>query len=233
MSADVPQELPAAVLPAAAPAEAGDTRKTGRWVDSLGGDDRRSYWAYVPPSIKPDHPWALVVWLHPAGDTKEAEVLRAWQSHCDRRGIILVGPKNSQPSGWTPADVDFITDLVEDIRERYAVDPLRIVAHGMGDGSRMAAAVAFREREVFRGVSLVGAALGSPPPEAHPEHPLQFHLICGEDDAALEAVEETVKALRTLKFPVLFIPVPDLGQEYPPAEIIDALARWVDALDRI
>ncbi|MGD9856017.1 MAG: PDZ domain-containing protein, partial [Planctomycetaceae bacterium] len=233
MTADVPAELPSDSVPAAAQANGEQRPKTGRFVDMLDGDEQRPYWAYVPPEDTPLSSSGLVIWLHPSGDTKEAEVLKAWQGECDRRGIILIGPKTVQSGGWTPGDVDFVSDLVADIRERYTIDPLRIVLHGYGDAALMAAAVAFREREIYRGLSLVGAALQSAPPESHPDYPLQFHFVCGDKDPAFEDVEKTATALRELMFPVTETEVPDLGHEYPAADAIGAIARWVDALDRI
>ncbi len=233
MTAEVLDDFPSDSRPACQPADGDDSPKTGRWVGTLDGDDERSYWAYVPADYNPDFSYGLAVWLHPAGDTMEADVLKAWQAACDRRGIVLVGPKTSQPSGWRPDDADFVTDLVGHIKDQYTIDPLRIAVHAFGDAARMAAAVAFEKRDMFRGVSLVGAALRSPPPENHPEFPLQFHFTCGDKDPALEAVEKTAEALRELKFPVSVTSVPDLGHEYPSADVIGPIARWVDALDRI
>ncbi len=232
MTAAVPDDLPSDSRPAGQQADGNESPKTGRWVGKL-GDDEQSFWAYVPADYNPAFSYGLVLWLHPAGDTMEAEVLKAWQAACNRRGIILVGPKTSQPDGWRPVDADFVTGLVEHISKRYAIDPLRVAVHTFGDTARMAAIVAFGKREMFRGVSLAGAALRSPPPENHPEFPLQFQFTCGDDDPALEAVEKTAEALRELKFPVSVTSVPGLGHEYPSADSIETIARWIDALDRI
>ncbi len=232
MTAEVPDELPSAATLTSDDAR-GEEVRTGRWVDVLGEDEARPYWAYVPESYDPDQPCGLVVWLHPAGDTMESDVQKLWQPSCDRRGLILVGPKTSQPNGWTPAEVDFVTDLVEDIREHYAIDPQRIVVHGYGDAAPLTAFAAFREREVFRGASLAGAPLRVPPVEAQPESPLQFHFTVGADDPAHENTEESVGVLRERQIPTVLSTVPNLGHAYPPAEAIEAIARWVDALDRI
>ncbi|MBX3436880.1 MAG: PDZ domain-containing protein [Planctomycetaceae bacterium] len=233
MSANVPADLPTEAVPAREPAAGEGAPKTGRWVDNLGGDPERSYWAYVPADYDPALPAGLVVWLHPAGDTMEADILRKWQAACDRRGIILVGPKTAQPSGWKPGDIAFVTDLVQELRERYAVDPLRIVVHAYGDAAPMASAVVFRNRETFRGLSLVGASLRAAPPESTPEFSLQFHILCGGNDPEREAAQKSAEALEELRFPVLFQRVEELGHEYPSAEALGGIAAWVDALDRI
>lgn len=232
MSADVPEELPTSAT-GEGDAVVDDEIRTGRWVDVLGGDESRPYWTYVPDAYHPDQPQGLIVWLHPAGDTMESDVLKLWQPICDRRGLILVGPKTSIANGWTPSELDFVTDLVEEMREQYTIDPQRIVVHGYADAAPLTAYAAFQARDVFRGVSIVGAPLRVRPPEAHPEHPLQLHFTVGADDSAFENTEESVDILREAKFPSTLLTIPDHGHEYATSDAIEAIARWIDALDRI
>ena len=75
--------------------------KTGRFTDDLAGHDH-SYWAYVPEGYNPAVAYGMMVWIHPGGDTMEATMIKQWASVCERRGIILVGPKADQVGRWTP-----------------------------------------------------------------------------------------------------------------------------------
>ncbi|MCA9073789.1 MAG: PDZ domain-containing protein [Planctomycetaceae bacterium] len=232
MTADVPEQLPShAVSESNTPRD--EAIRTGRWVDVLGGDESRAYWAYVPDAYHPEQAQGLVVWLHPAGDTMESDVLKLWQPICDRRGLILVGPKTSDQKGWTPSELDFVTDLVEEIREQYTIDPQRIVVHGYADAGALTAYAAFQQRDVFRGVSIAGAPLRVRPPEVKPEHPLQLHFTIGADDPAFKSTEESVEILRTAMFPTSLLTIPEHGHEYATIDAIEAIARWIDALDRI
>ncbi|MCA9112671.1 MAG: PDZ domain-containing protein, partial [Planctomycetaceae bacterium] len=88
MTADVPDELPSDPT-AASDSQPGEETLVGRWVDTLGKDEARSYWAYVPESYDPGQACGLVVWLHPTGDTMESEILKTWQPLCHQRGLIL------------------------------------------------------------------------------------------------------------------------------------------------
>ena len=227
----LPDALPTAAVPAAVQTD--DPPMTGRIVETLGGDDERAYWAFVPDSYNPDYGYGLVVWLHPPGDTKEADVLKAWRTHCERRGLILLAPKTSRPSGWTPADVDFVQDLVDEFQEQYTIDADRIVLHASAGAGTMAAVTAFRQRETFRGLSLVVAPLRLPPPDTDPDAPLHFHFVAPAERRMAEAIEATANLLVEQRFPVTVFSSGSNDDEYLAENVVQAIALWVDALDRI
>ncbi len=145
--------LPSISIPA--PAEPLPDVETGRLNLSLGDPGDKPFWLYVPDDINPDFDYGLVVWVHPSGDSMEAAVLSRWQAVCRQRGLILVGPQALDVAGWTPNDVEFLADVVKHVQELYPIDPTRIVVHALGDAASIACLAAFRERELFRGVSLV------------------------------------------------------------------------------
>jgi serine protease Do len=147
--------------------------------------------------------------------------------------MILVGPKAAEVSGWTPGEADFVRGVVEHLQAAYTIDPARIVVHGHGDGGQFAFHVAFRDRNLFRGIAAGSAPLRASPPDNDPEFRQQLYVLCGEQDPLLPAVTQTVSGLKRLKFPVTFRQVPEAGESYPDAEIVDEIGRWIDALDRI
>ncbi len=229
----VAEQLTAALTPAvAAPAEAEDAPKTGRYTDKLTGYDQE-YWAVVPDSYRPDMTWSLLVWIHPQGTTMEATINSDWKSICEHRGIILVGPKAAKTRGWEANETEFVKDLVKDFRERYTIAPERIAIHSFGNGGPFAASVAYGGEGVFRGVALAGSPLRKAPPEHTPEFLVQFHLVYGERDPAVPFIDRTVKSLEALKFPVTTRKIPDHANRYPTSEAIDEIGRWIDSLDRI
>ncbi len=235
-------EKPAVAIPAEKkegaadkPAEdkpATEAPKTGRFTDDLAGHDH-SYWAYVPEGYNPAAAYGLMVWIHPSGDTMEATMIKQWRSVCERRGIILVGPKADQVARWTPGEAKFVEGLVSHIREKYTIDPQRIIVHSHGSGGAMACLLSTRQREVFRGLVLAGAPFQGPIVDQEPEFRQQFHFVCGSDDKALNAVKKAVEALRKMKFPVSLATVKGLGAKYPAEAEIDEIGRWADCLDRI
>jgi serine protease Do len=227
---DLPDVLPSAEIPAA---EGEVTVRTGRFVDELGGAEDRGFWAYVPDTYNPAYAYGLVVWMHPPGDTQEAALLAAWRTHCERRGLILVGPRTARPAGWDADAAGFVTDLVEELQEQYTIDPRRIVLHAGRGGAGIAAAIAFRERSMFRGLSLVGTPLPVPPPETDPDAPLDFHFAFPPEASSAEVIEQTIQALRQLAFAVTTLEVADPEVSVPSAAEAEGIARWVDALDRM
>ena len=211
---------------------AAEAPKTGRFTDDLAGHDH-SYWAYVPEGYNPAVAYGLMVWIHPSGDTMEATMIKQWRSVCERRGIILVGPKADQVARWTPGEAKFVEGLVAHIREKYTIDPQRIFVHSHASGGAMACLLSTRQREVFRGLVLAGAPFQGPIVDHEPEFRQQFHFTCGSDDKGLTAVKKAVEALRKMKFPVSLTTVKGLGAKYPAEAEIDEIGRWADCLDRI
>lgn len=229
-----PADKPATDKPAAEkPAEkSAEPPKTGRFTEDLAGHDH-SYWAYVPDGYNPAAAYGLMVWIHPGGDTMEATMIKQWATICDRRGIILVGPKADQLQQWMPGEAKFIEALVTSLRERYTIDPQRIFLHSQGNGAQMACLLSTRQRETFRGLALAGTPFVGAVLDQEPDFRQQFHFVCGEDDKALAPTKKAVDSLRKLKFPTSLTIVKKLGAKYPAEPEIDEIGRWADCLDRI
>jgi len=231
MPETIPADLPTSNIPAADP-PLGEDVKTGRFTTTLPGDTAE-FWAYVPASYNPDHKYALLVWLHPAGDTQEAAMMRLWQTQCDRRGIIMVGPKAGNLAGWTPGEAEFVRAVVEHFSSEYTIDPTRVVAHGHGQGGRFAWHVGFKHRDLFTGIAPSSAILRQPPPDNDPNLPQQLLVVCGQQDPLHAPISQIVAALQKLKFPTTFLSLESHGENYAGEDTVDAIARWIDMLDRI
>ena len=124
-------------------------------------------------------------------------------------------------------------EAVKLVRERYTIDPQRIVAHGHAAGGRFAIHLAFKERELYRGVLSSAGSLREAPPENRPEYRLQLHLISGEKDRIHPFMVRSVELLRALKYPCSFRSSKELSGDYPPADLIEEAGRFVDLLDRL
>lgn len=206
--------------------------KTGRFTDRMPAHEHE-FWAYVPEDFNPEFKYSLLVWLHPGGDTMEAAMLKVWQTFCDERGIILVAPKAAQIAGWTPDEMEFVKDTVENFIEKYSIDRARVAVHGYGSGAAFAYQAAFKHRELFRGVATVAAPLMTPPPDNEPDFRVQFYLLSGDNDPLHGGVVATAKGLRDLKFPVVHTTMEGVGHKYPSADYVSDIAVFIDSLDRI
>ena len=247
----VPRELPPSVIPPpeGAPVyargdddrvEAGngadsretEKRETDRFSRTLPGHDRE-FRVYIPQGYNRAWNHALMVWIHPAGDSMEATLLRRWQSICDLRGMIIVAPRADHPRGWKPSDAPFVRDVMDWIRHRYSVDPGRVFLHAWSDAGDFGWSMVFRNRDLFRGGCLAGTELRFLPPENEPHQRLQCHLMCGEQDPRYAAVRSTVRVLQRAGYPVSFSAAPDRGHGYPDQDDIRKVGRWADCLDQI
>lgn len=227
----VPPELSTEVLPSAGEPKP-DAPKTGRFTETLASQNR-DFWAYVPEKFSPQAKYGLVVWIHPGGDTMEADIYKEWKTLCDRRGLILVGPKAEKVGGWTPLEAEYVKECVAWMTEHYPIDPQRMMLHSYSGGGPFAAHLAFKYRETFRGLALASQPLIGMLPENEPDLRQQFYFICGEDDPLFAAVKATSEAVRKAKYPVVLTPVPKTKHAYPSEEGVDELGRWIDCLDRI
>jgi serine protease Do len=252
--ADVPKDLPTSVIEAVAEAEtkkpvekpdgkvevdsekkseSSDKPRTGRFSEEV-ADSKNSWWAFVPESYNSAYAYSLLVWLHPPGDTLEATVYDLWKSEAERRGIILLGLKAANiGTGWQANEADFVHETVTSFQKKYSIDAGRVVLHGYDKSGPFATHLAFKHREVFRGLILAASVIGERPPENLPEYRLQFQLICGSKDPGHAFAERNANSLRGLKYPANFTSLSELEHRYPNAAGVDAMARWLDSLDRL
>ena len=241
--ADLPKDLLSSAIEAAADAESNtpeekkvdgsEKPKTGRFGEEI-ADSKNAWWAFVPESYNPTYAYSLLVWMHPPGDTLEATIYDSWKIEAERRGIILLGLKAANiGSGWQANEAEFVHDTVVSFLKKYSIDAGRVVLHGYDKSGPFATHLAFKHRDLFRGLLLAASPVSERPPENLPEYRLQFQLICGSKDPAHPILERMANSLRSIKYPANFTSLSDLEHRYPNAEGIDAMARWIDSLDRL
>lgn len=219
--------IPPADIP---PGDVPEELKLGRFNQKLTGNDR-SFWVHVPENYNPAYPCSLLVWIHPAQATMESEVLQHWQDFCAERGIILVGPRAEDLSGWSATDEPYVTDVVAWVRENYSVDANRIAVMGQEDGGTFATRLAFKYRDLFRGLIAIESPLRSPPPENQPEQRLLVTFVAAPETRERSRVEKSVEFMREREYPTALIDSEEQGQFS--TDLVNSLIQWIDALDRL
>lgn len=103
------------------------------------GDDpdaRSAVWMYVPEIYSPGKPAPLVVALH-GGSGRGRAFLWSWVRAARSRGAIVVAPTSLGPT-WAlqgeDLDTPGIAGIVDFVRDKWAIDPARILMTGMSDG---------------------------------------------------------------------------------------------------
>jgi S1-C subfamily serine protease len=190
----------------------------------------REYWLYVPANYDPNIAYALVVWLHPAGQGRDKDAepfIKAWEKACGDEHVILVGPRAQNETGWLASEADLIQETVREVMSQYTVDAQRIVAHGPGSGGQMAFYLGFHARELFHGVAPIDASLGTAPPENAPGPRLAFFLVTRAKGASAAVKSQ----LAAKKYAVIQREVAGQDTAYLDAATQSELARWIDSLD--
>ena len=156
----------------------------------------------------------------------------AWKPLCERYDLILAAPKSIDSKKWTPRDVDLVNQLIEQIDDKYNIDPLRIVVHGYETGGTLASLVALRSREIIRAMAVVDAPMTVIPPENDPQYRFAVYIATSEKSPAARSIEKVLTMLREMNIPLT---EKKLGDEprYLNSEELAELARWIDMLDRI
>lgn len=196
----------------------------------------KHYWLFVPEEYKPEESYALLIWLHPAGRSKDTDIddfRESWEDYCAKNHIILAGPKAENDTGWVASDADFIQQVVEAVESQYTIDKQRVLVHGMGLGGQMGFYLGFHNRDTFRGVATTGAVLANQVKEKLPAQPLSFYIVAGGKDPLAKSIAESKTKLVEGKYPVVHREIPSMGAQYLDLDTLEELVRWIDSLDRL
>jgi len=193
------------------------------------------YYVYVPEDYDPNYSYALLLWLHPVGKGKEADieaVKDAWKDICMDHHIILVAPKAEGENGWVGSESDVVVQIVNDVMGQYMIDKKRVIAHGMGVGGQMAYYLGFGARDLIRGVATTGAALANQPKDNSVVQPLSFFIVAGGKNPLVEDIRTGKGKLVEKKFSVVYREIPNMAHQYLTEQTLGDLVRWIDSLDR-
>jgi pimeloyl-ACP methyl ester carboxylesterase len=121
--------------------------------------------------------------LHASGE-RPYDALARWSAEATRQGYILAAPSWGGEGGYLYSAEEHIavTELVKDLRRRYAVDSDRVFLAGFSEGATMAYDVALSHPDLFAGVVPVN---GRPKPASltwymRNAQYLPFYIVCGE-----------------------------------------------------
>ncbi len=189
--------------------------------------------AFVPHSYRADVPHGVVVYLRPPGKFDKEKLLTRWQASCEANDLILLAPQPLDTNRWTPMEVEFVQKTIEQVAKNYSVDKTRVVLYGQEAGGALAYLFAFRNREATRGVVAVDATMPVRLrlPDTDPVYPLAILTTQAKESKLAERVEQAIKRLREMKYPVTTLPM-DAARSLNDQER-EQVFRWIDMLDRI
>jgi len=163
------------------------------------GGYKRVYRVYAPLNLEKTKKYPLLVLLHGGGGTGKGvpRLTRGgFEKLADRNGAILAYPeavdknwndyradKSRKSQRENIDDVAFLTAMADEISLKYPVDPARVYASGISNGSMMSYTLACRASDRFAAIAPVAGAMPENLAAAcSPSRPVPVLIISGTKD---------------------------------------------------
>lgn len=146
------------LLLAIVPASIAAQKITKESINSEG--KKRTYYLYLPKSLKPETKVPLVVLLHGSNHIG-ISLAEKWDELAEKEGLIIVAPDSDEASHWSvPNDgPPFIYELVQALKAKYPIDGKRVYLFGHSGGATFALLMSLYESEYFAATAIHAGAL--------------------------------------------------------------------------
>ena len=200
---------------------------------------RGGFSLYVPETYTPDRAWPLVVALH-GGSGHGRGFLWSWLRDARSFGAIVVTPTsagNSLGSTWAlmgdDNDTPNLARIVAMVRERWNIDPERLLLTGMSDGGTFCYVSALDNGSPFTHLAPVSATFHPmliSMADAERMQGLPIFLTHGALDwmFPVEVARQAQRALSAAGASVTYREIDDLSHTYP-REINAPMLEWLKA----
>ena len=152
---------------------------------------KRTYLLYVPKSYRAGQPIPLVISIHGYAEwpAHQMEISR-WNQAADEHNFIVVYPSGTGfPLHWrtgggadTSIEVQFISDLIDQLEKEYTISPDRIYANGLSNGGGMSFVLACKLSERIAAFGGVSGAYLLPWSDCNPGRPVPAIIFHGTQD---------------------------------------------------
>lgn len=156
---------------------------------------KRRYLLHVPKTYRPNRPAALVISIHGFAQWPAHQMQTSrWDELADECGFIIVYPMGvGFPLHWRVQsgeehakalfeDIQFISDLIDELSHQYNIDPTRIYANGFSNGGGMASVLACHLGDRIAAFGSVAGAYLYPLPERQLTRPTPLIAFHGTAD---------------------------------------------------
>ncbi len=196
---------------------------------------RGGFSAYVPETYAADRDWPLVMALH-GGSGNGRAFLWSWLATARGRGAIVVAP-TAVGDTWAlmgeDGDTPNLAAILALVRDRWRIDPKRILLTGMSDGGTFTLVSGLESGSPFTHLAPVAAAFHpilAQMADADRIRGLPIHLTHGALDwmFPVEGAREAEAALSAAGARVTYREIADLSHCYP-REMNAAILDWLTA----
>lgn len=157
--------------------------------------EQRSYLVHVPDGLDETQAVPLVIAIHGySGWPAQMALTSGWNKVADREGFIVVYPRGTgMPLHWRAGgawaddddplvDVRFISTVIDDVSQRYKIDPQRVYVNGHSNGGGMSYLLSCALSDRFAAVGSVSGAYMLPDEACQPERVLPMITFHGTAD---------------------------------------------------
>jgi phospholipase/carboxylesterase len=206
---------------------------TGIMHDHNEPGSRGGFSLYVPGYYRPERAWPLVMALH-GGSGNGRGFLWSWLRDARSFGAILVAP-TATGSTWAlmgdDTDTPNLGRIVDLVRERWNVDPARLLLTGMSDGGTFCYVTGLESASPFTHLAPVAATfhpLMAEMADAERLRGLPIYLVHGRLDwmFPVQVARQTQAALSAAGADVTYKELDDLSHCYP-REMNPAILNWL------
>jgi len=211
--------------------------------------EQESFEVYVPDCYDPNTPFGLIVWI-PAGPDGNINRYEGSKQLMDKHKLVWVGAnKSGNDTDTYERRIPLALDAAYNMQKLYNIDPNRVYVAGLSGGGRVASITAFHHSDVYDGgIFIIGAnywqsmrvpgksthwRVGGPKPQQkylmRAKRFGRYVLLTGDNDGnRLQMQTYYEKAYSKCLNNVLYIQVPGMGHEVPPAEEFEKALEYVD-----
>jgi phospholipase/carboxylesterase len=217
---------------------AGPAREnTGIIHDHNEPGSRGGFSLYVPEYYTPDRAWPLVMALH-GGSGNGRGFLWSWLRDARSYGAILVAPTatgGASKSTWAlmgeDTDSPNLTRILDQVRERFNIDPTKMLLTGMSDGGTFCYVSGLESTSPFTHLAPVSATfhpLMAEMADAERLKGLPVHLVHGRLDwmFPVQVARQTRQLLSAAGAEVTYRELDDLSHCYP-REMNAEILNWL------
>jgi phospholipase/carboxylesterase len=207
---------------------------TGIIHDHNEAGSRGGFSLYVPEYYTPDRAWPLVMALH-GGSGNGRGFLWSWLRDARSHGAILVAP-TATGNTWAlmgeDTDTPNLRRIVDQVRERWNIDPDRLLLTGMSDGGTFCYVTGLEGTSPFTHLAPVASTfhpLMAETADADRLRGLPIYLVHGRLDwmFPVQVARQTQQLLSAAGADVIYREIDDLSHCYP-REANPAILNWLN-----